>query len=118
MGWDGEERVKELSNDSQELYSKIKSQINNKLISENEIPLLPSDIYGGITADQLGGGHPINYWFHTKGASKGNRKRIISMEAFAGFFEYTALNLQSSINPENLLYYTVKALGGMLNQIL
>ncbi len=116
--WDGEERVKELSNDSQELYSKIKSQINNKLISENEIPLLPSDIYGGITADQLGGGHPINYWFHTKGASKGNRKRIISMEAFAGFFEYTALNLQSSINPENLLYYTVKALGGMLNQIL
>lgn len=116
--WDGDERVKNFSDEKKKLYDHIKKEINKKLKSEYRIPCLPSDIFGGITGDQLGGGHPKDYWFYIEGKQKGKRKSVISMEAFAGFFEYTALNLEFAINPDNILHYTVLALNKMLNQIL
>ena len=115
--WDGDERVKNFSDEKKKLYDHIKKEINKKLKSEYRIPCLPSDIFGGITGDQLGG-HPKDYWFYIEGKQKGKRKSVISMEAFAGFFEYTALNLEFAINPDNILHYTVLALNKMLNQIL
>lgn len=92
--------------------------INKKLESQYGIPYLPCDIFGGITAVQIGGGHDHDYRFYIDGGKKGNRKRKISMETFAGFFEYKALNLEFAINPKNLLQYTVQALNKMLNQML
>ena len=116
--WDGEERAIRFSDEKKKMYDYIKENVNGKLKSLYGIPCLTSDIFGGITANQLGGGHPKEYWFYTEGIRIGERKKVISLEAFAGFFEYIALNLEFAINPDNLLRYTVVSLREMLSQIL
>lgn len=116
--WNGEDRVKTLNKEKKELYADIIEDLKDTFNSKYTIPCLPSDIYGGITADQIGGGHPKEYWFYLEGKRKGERRRVVSLEAFAGFFEYTTLCLDFSINPGDILHYTVSALNLMLNNVI
>lgn len=60
---------------------------------------------GGITGNQLGGGHGYAYWFYNKNDSEvkkaikkeGDRKTKISHEVFAGYFEYAVIIYQREL---------------------
>jgi arsenate reductase-like glutaredoxin family protein len=116
--YNGELRLGANSENIKNIYDKIKEDTEKKFATEHRIPRLPSDIFAGITGAQIGGGHGKDYWFYTDGKQKGERKTEVSMEAFAGYFEYTTLGIESAINPENVLHHTVLALEEMLKQIL
>ena len=92
----------------------------NKTIFANykNMIVLPKDLFGGITNNQLGGGHSSDYWF------KGNRRiNKVSREAFAGYFEYKTTITDSVfqkhlINPYQCMPNTEAALGAMLGVVL
>ncbi len=102
-----------------DLYQDIQ-EITNQEILKNAFGMivLPKDLFGGITNNQLGGGHSGDYWF-----GKFGRKREVSREAFAGYFEYRTTvpddgMKEQVINPHHCIHYTVKALEEMLVQLL
>lgn len=109
-----------------DLYIDICQKINKEiLVAVNGSPVLPLDLFGGLTKNQVGGGHGEEYWFN----KKGERINTISKEAFAGYFEYkvTVFNLnaqESLINPkllngmEHCFTYTTKALEVMFNHVV
>ncbi len=106
-----EEEIRDFYQDIQE--------ITNQEILKNAFGMivLPKDLFGGITNNQLGGGHSGDYWFGRFG-----RKREVSREAFAGYFEYRTTvpddrMKEQVINPYHCILYTVKALEGMLSQM-
>lgn len=121
---DGGEQLANLSgqtyvNEMRDLYNDV-AEVMNKTIfaSYKNLIVLPKDLFGGITNNQLGGGHGCDYWF------KGNRRiNEVSREAFAGYFEYRTTipdpDFQSHLlNPYQCMPNTVSALEAMLNTVL
>ena len=102
-----------------DLYHDVR-EVMNKTIFANykNMIVLPKDLFGGITNNQLGGGHGSDYWF------KGNRRiNKVSREAFAGYFEYKTTITDSVfqkhlINPYQCMPNTEAALGAMLGVVL
>lgn len=109
-----------------EIYNGIKLEMDNKLANQDSIANLARDIYGGITGDQVGGGHGHYYWFYEKDdpevqkliKREGDRKKQISHEAFAGYFEYIVMNISAGIDPaKKVLPQTIKALEKMMEVV-
>lgn len=102
-----------------DLYHDV-AEVMNKTIfaSHKNIIVLPRDLFGGITNNQLGGGHSSEYWF------KGNRRiSQVSREAFAGYFEYKTtitdpVFQDCLINPYQCMPNTAAALDALFNVIL
>lgn len=113
-GWE-REYVREI----RELYEAIQRETGQKILNNvQDTIVLPKDLFGGITNNQLGGGHGKEYWFKKK-----RRIREVSREAFAGYFEYRAtlsdpVFQEMVINPHNVMPCTKAALEGMLREIL
>ena len=125
--WDGADKFKTASQSMREVYSNIQNEINVKLMDTNGIINIGKDIYGGITGNQLGVGHGLDYWFYVeeddavKNGQKaaGDRKTLISGEAFAGYFEYTVMGVMDGLTPaKKTLPMTLKALTKMMEEIL
>lgn len=113
-GWDCHKYELEI----QDLYEDIQ-EITNQIVLKNVFGMivLPKDLFGGITNNQLGGGHSGAYWFGRFG-----RKREVSREAFAGYFEYRSTVMDAGIqeqviNPHHCIPCTAKALEGMLERM-
>lgn len=109
-----------------EIYDGIKVEVNYRLNNQDHIDNLARDIYGGITGDQVGGGHRYEYWFYheddpeVKEQTKkiGDRKTLVSLEAFAGFFEYIVMDISAGIEPaKRVLPKTMKALEEMMEGV-
>lgn len=127
--WDGKDKMSLVNASSPEyvIYSEIKSEIDNMLKDIGKIPNLGKDIYGGITGNQLGGGHVLSYWFYMQGddavkngqKAVGDRKTLISGEAFAGYFEYTVMGVADGLTPaKQTLPKTLEALTKMMGEVL
>ncbi len=108
------------------IYDGIKLEMDKRLANQDSIANLARDIYGGITGDQVGGGHGHYYWFYEKDdpevkkliKREGDRKKQISHEAFAGYFEYIVMNVSSGIDPaKKVLPKTIKALEKMMEAV-
>lgn len=108
------------------IYKGIKAEIDSRLEDQDNIINLARDIYGGITGDQVGGGHGYKYWFYHKDDPEvkdhikraGDRKTWVSHEAFAGFFEYTVMDISAGIEPaKRVLPKTMKALEKMMEGV-
>ena len=98
----------------------------SKIVLEESPANLARDIYGGITGDQVGGGHGHQYWFYEAKdpevqkliKKEGDRKTQISHEAFAGYFEYIVMNISAGIDPaKKVLPQTIKALEKMMEVV-
>ena len=109
-----------------EIYDGIQTETNNRLADQDNICNLAKDIYGGITGDQVGGGHGHKYWFYEKDdlevklfiKKEGDRKEQVSKEAFAGYFEYIVMNISAGIDPaKKVLPKTIKALEKMMEAV-
>ncbi len=109
-----------------EIYDGIQVETSNKLANQDSIANLARDIYGGITGDQVGGGHGHQYWFYEAKdpevqkliKKEGDRKTQISHEAFAGYFEYIVMNISAGIDPaKKVLPQTIKALEKMMEVV-
>lgn len=120
---DGGKKLEGLSerpyvNELHDLYKDIAETVNTKILSNyKNMIVLPRDLFGGITNNQLGGGHSCGYWF--KGKRRINK---VSREAFAGYFEYkttiTDPDFQMHLlNPYHCMPNTILALEAMLNGI-
>lgn len=127
--WNGRERFKTICQASgmaarqplTGLYLDVKTEMERGLVTARGIPALPRDIFGGLTGNQIGGGHSVEYWYRTKGLCRGRRINQISREAFAGYFEYRVLGLDRKIpviDPGGRLPCMVKALEEMLKQVI
>ncbi len=107
-------------NEAKELYEDICTELNSHcLAAASGTPVLPKDLFGGITNNQVGGGHRNEYWFN----KRGKRINKISREAFAGYFEYrlTMPDLvarQAVINPYSCFTYTSQALEKMFCDLM
>ncbi len=109
-----------------EIYDGIKTEMGKRLADQYSIANLANDIYGGITGDQVGGGHRYGYWFYetndpeVQNSTKkvGDRKTQVSHEAFAGYFEYIVMNISAGIDPaKKVLPQTIKALEKMMEAV-
>ena len=109
-----------------EIYVGIQNEAANRLADQDSISNLANDIYGGITGDQVGGGHRYGYWFYEKNDPEvqnstkkaGDRKTQVSHEAFAGYFEYIVMNISAGIDPaKKVLPQTIKALEKMMEAV-
>ena len=109
-----------------EIYDGIKAEMGKRLADQYSIANLANDIYGGITGDQVGGGHRYGYWFYetndpeVQNSTKkvGDRKTQVSHEAFAGYFEYIVMNISAGIDPaKKVLPQTIKALEKMMEAV-
>lgn len=123
--WDGAKKVNGLWGrpfgiEAKELYEDICTELNGHcLVAASGTPVLPKDLFGGITNNQVGGGHRNEYWFN----KRGKRINKISREAFAGYFEYrlTMPDLvarQAVINPYSCFTYTSQALEKMFCDLM
>lgn len=127
---DGEEKLEQIGKEKgsknrdyaegiQRLYHEIQRETEQKTLRNvHGAIVLPKDIFGGITNNQLGGGHGNAYWF-----AKKRRIREVSREAFAGYFEYRVTLTDPEvremvINPYHCIPYTKTALEEMLNNIV
>lgn len=103
------------------LYLDMKAEMERGLLTPGGVPALPRDLYGGLTGNQIGGGHPTDYWYRVRGIFRGRRKREISGEAFAGYFEYRVLGLLEAVplaDPRGLMPHTVRALEELYSRII
>lgn len=97
-----------------DLYADVAEVVNTRMLDNyKNMIVLPRDLFGGITNNQLGGGHGSAYWF--KGKRRVNR---VAREAFAGYFEYKTTIpdpdfQQKVINPHHCMANTVSALEAM-----
>lgn len=111
--WDGAKKASTLSNisETKALYSEAFTAAKSEVGSY--------DIFGGLTGEQIGSGHGINYWFD----NTGQRITDISKEAFAGFFEYMVLHpvpsaRASFFDPNGSMPCAIQAMKEMLNLVV
>lgn len=101
------------------LYRELQKETEQKTLRNvRDTIVLAKDLFGGITNNQLGGGHGKEYWF-----TKKRRIREVSREAFAGYFEYRVtiadpVLQEMVINPYQCIPYTKAALEQMLEKIV
>lgn len=125
--WDGASKIMGMPNSIEinDLYLDICNVIKDEILKTvHGGPPLPLDLFGGLTNNQAGSGHPDTYWFN----NKGKRVRTISKEAFAGYFEYRVTifdpNIQNDlINPKlpntgTCFNYTKLAMEAMFNNVV
>lgn len=114
--WDG---ITKLKNSSTLVYSSEILYLYGEVSDAAKLVVGSYDIFGGLTGNQIGSGHSLNYWFD----QNGQRTTDISIEAFGGFFEYMVLHPDLSarehyFDPTSSMPYTIQAMKEMFNLVV